>query len=96
MNGLKLILDTNYSDNELDFIEHHHCEIISEWKYPEGSFQEHETPRRMLRYGDILIAEIWDSDESALAWAVMSTGRFRGKYVFTYSCDNLEHLVLGL
>ena len=69
---MRFKLDTNYSGEEMRFLEEHSCNILSEIKLPKTNFSEYEIPRRMIVYGGVYIAEIMDDETGILVWAVLS------------------------
>lgn len=91
---MKFVLDTKYTEAELEFIEKYKCEIISEIKLSKFKFSENETPRRILKYGGVYVAEIYDDESNELVWAVLS--KRKGVYHFSTIYNNLEMLVQGL
>lgn len=83
-------LSSEYSENELDFLNKHGCEILSEIKLP-GNFN-FEIPKRMFVYGGSYIGEIEDGD--GLVWSVLS--KFKGKYHWSECYEDLKSLEDGL
>lgn len=84
---MRFALDTKYSEKELDFINKHNCEIISEMKLSKFNVAENEIPHRMLKYGGTYIAEIYDDESQELVWAVLS--KRKGVYHFSTIYENL-------
>ena len=91
---MKFILDTNYSESERQFLELHHCEILSEIRLSKVKFSEYEIPRRIFRYYGDYIAEIIDDETNRLAWAVLS--KWKGVWSFPAYFDSLETLEQSL
>ena len=91
---MKFVLDTDYSAEELTFLESLGCEILSEIKLSKTKFSEYEIPRRMFRYGGTYIAEIIDDETEGLVWAVLS--KWKGIYHFSACSDSLEDIIQGL
>lgn len=83
-------LNTEYSENELAFLNAHNCEILSEIKLPKSS--DLTFPIRMFIYGSSYIGEI--EDEGELVWAVLS--KFKDKYHWGGCYNNLETLEANL
>ena len=65
--NMKFVLDTKYSEEELEFISKHNCEIISQIKLSKFNFLDNETPQRMIKYGGVYVAEICDYESNKLA-----------------------------
>ena len=59
---MKFIFDTKYSEIELEFLNRHNCQILSEIQLSKTDFPKHEIPRRMFRYGGEYIGEICDGE----------------------------------
>lgn len=92
---MKFKFDTQYSEQEMQFVERHQCEIISEMKMSKTNFRENEMPRRMLKYEGDYVAEIYDDEESnQLVWAVLR--KRKGIYYFSGYYDSLDELEQGL
>lgn len=91
---MKFKLDTNYSEEELQFLAKHNCKILSEIKLSKINFSENEVPRRLFNYGGTYIAEIVDDETGNLVWAVLS--KWKGIYHFSTYYDCLETLEQGL
>ena len=91
---MKFKLDTNYSEEELELLKEHNCEVLSEIKLSKTNFSQYEVPRRMFKYGGTYIAEIIDDETKNLVWAVLS--KWKGVYRFSYYCDCLETLAESL
>lgn len=84
---MKIKLNTEYSEKELDFLKEHNCEILSEIKLP-NHFDD-DIPVRMFIYYGSYIGEIEDS-EDGLVWAVLGKKGWGECYV------DLESLEEGL
>lgn len=91
---MKFRFDTNYTEEEMLFLEYHHCEILSEIKLSKTNFSECEIPRRMFQYGDSYIGEIIDEENDELAWAVLS--KWKGVYHWSEIYPDLKSLEQGL
>lgn len=91
---MKFRLDTNYSEEELQFLAKHNCTLLSEINLSKTNFSEYEVPRRMFNYGRTYIAEIIDDETGKLVWAVLS--KWNGIYHFSTYYDCLETLEQGL
>ena len=78
----------------MQFMEQHHCEILSEIKLTKTNFSECEIPRRMFQYGGIYIGEIIDEENDELAWAVLS--KCKGIYHWSGIYPDLQSLEQGL
>ncbi|NBH73417.1 hypothetical protein D3Z51_15650 [Clostridiaceae bacterium] len=91
---MKFVLDTKYSEKELEFMNRHHCEILPEIKLSKTNFSKYETPRRMLKYGGVYVAEIFDDESNRLVWAVLS--KRKGIYHFSAFFDSLDMLEQSL
>lgn len=87
---MKWKFDTHYSDEELQFLRQHQCEIIAELKLSKAGFLE--IPRRMIRYGGAYFAEI--EDEDGLCWAMLGKSR-KGESVFTSCYADLQSIIEG-
>ena len=87
-------LDTNYSEEELQFISEHDCKILSEITLSKTNFSPYEIPRRMFNYGGTYIAEIIDDETNSPVWAVLS--KWKGVYHFSTYYSSLERLEQGL
>ena len=87
---MKVILDTKYAEMELKFLTRHNCEILSEIKLSKTDFSENKTPRRMFKYGNVYVAEIYDDESTDLVWAVLS--KWKGTYHFSSYYEGLEVL----
>ena len=85
------ILSTDYTPEEMAFIQRHNCEILSEIKLSKVSFPE--TPHRMIKYGGTYIAEITETGEGP-CWAVLE--KFKGKYTLNSCYSDLSVLEKGL
>ena len=82
-------LGTEYSENELAFLNKHSCEILSEIKLPNNF--EFELPKRMFVYYGSYIGEI--EDEDGLVWSVLS--KFKGKFHWSECYSDLKTLEDG-
>lgn len=91
---MKFRLDTNYSEEELQFLAKHNCTLLSEINLSKTNFSEYEVPCRMFKYGGTYIAEIIDDETNRLMWAVLS--KRKGTYHFSGYYDCLEALEQGL
>ena len=91
---MKFVLDTKYSEAELEVIKKHNCEIVSEIKLSKFKFSENETPRRILKYCGTYVAEICDDESNELVWAVLS--KWKGVYHFSGIYGTLDMLEQGL
>lgn len=91
---MRFKLDTKYSEQELQFVDNYHCEILSEIKLSNVHFSEHEIPRRMLKYCGTYVAEIRDDESDDLVWAVLS--KWKGAYHISSYYDSLDALAEGL
>lgn len=91
---MKFILDTEYSEEELEFVNRHNCEILSEIKLSKINFSENEAPHRMLKYYGTYVAEICDDESDALIWAVLA--KKKGVYHFSSCFEDLEVIEQGL
>lgn len=87
---MKFILNTDYSAEELSFIESNRCEIVSEIRFSSVAFTE--KPRRIIRYCGTYVAEIEDDGE--LCWAVL--GKRKGRYQCSELFPDLESMRDGL
>ena len=65
---MKIKLNTEYSEKELNFLKKHNCEILSEIKLP-NHFDD-DIPIRMFIYYGSYIGEINDA-EDGLVWAAL-------------------------
>ena len=91
---MRFVLDTSYSEEELQFLREHDCEILSETKLSKTNFSETETPRRIFKYGRTYIAGILDDEAGEPVWAVLT--KWKGFYRFSDCYDSLEALEQGL
>ncbi|MDE6678955.1 MAG: hypothetical protein K2K02_07925 [Ruminococcus sp.] len=91
---MKFIFSTEYSEEELKWIEEHNCKIMSEIKLSRTDFKENEIPRRMFNYGGSYIGEIFDKEENEFIWAELS--KFKGVYRFSTYWGTLDSLEQGL
>lgn len=91
---IKFRLNTNYSKEELKFLEKHNCEILSEIKLSKTDFSEYGVPRRMFKYGGVYIAEVIDDETKHFAWAVLS--KWKNVYLFSAYYDGFDTLEQGL
>ena len=83
-------LNTEYSEQELAFLNANNCDILSEIKLPDLSGLA--LPTRMFICGSSYIGEIKDDGE--LFWAVLS--KFKGKYHWGECYSDLKALEKGL
>ena len=86
--------NTNYSENELAFLNEHHGEILSKINLSKTDFTEYEIPRRMFRYYGTLVVEIIDDETGDLIWAVLS--KHKGVWHVSSCYDSLKSLEQGL
>lgn len=63
---MKFIFNTDYSEEELKWLEEHNCQILSEIKLSRTNFKENEIPRRMFIYYTTYIGEIFDDEDNEL------------------------------
>ena len=91
---MKFRFSVDYSEEELQFLTAHDCEILSEIRLSKTRFAESETPVRMFRYGGTYIAEVFDEESNCPVWAVLS--KWKGVYHFPAYFDSLEALEQGL
>lgn len=91
---MKFILNTDYSEEELKWLEENNCKILSEIKLSRTNFKENEIPRRMFKYGGAYIGEVLDNEDNEFMWAVLS--KWKGVYNFTYCYESLDTLEQGL
>lgn len=87
---MKFKLDTKYSEQEIEFVNRHNCEILSEIKLSKTKFLGNEIPRRMLIYCDTYVAEICDDESNELVWAILA--KRKGRYYFSSCFDSLDSL----
>lgn len=59
---MKFIFDTNYSEEELEFIKKNNGVILSEIKLSKINFSEIENPRRMICFGRTYVGEVFDEE----------------------------------
>lgn len=53
---MRFQFNTAYTEEELQFLEQHHCEILSGIILSKTNFSEYEMPRRMFQYyGTLLV-----------------------------------------
>ena len=88
--AMKLRLNTEYSEAELDFVNRNSCQILSEIQLSKTSFSAQEAPRRMLKYHGTYVAEICDAGEGGLIWAVLE--KKKGIYHVSSCFEDLEVL----
>lgn len=91
---MKFKLDTNYSEQELEFMDKHNCEILCEVRFSKTNFSGNEIPHRMFIYCDVYVAEIYDDEDDEMVWAVLT--KKKGRYVYSCYLDSLESLELCL
>lgn len=89
---LKFSMD--YSERELEFLQKHGCEILSEMTLSRVDFGKNQFPRRMFRYGGAYIAEMTDEESNDFVWAALS--KWKGVYHFSEYYDSLESLEQGM
>lgn len=87
---MKFTFNTNYTEDELLFIEKHHIKIITELKL--SHLSSTDKPKRMIQYGRTYLAEIEEDGE--LYWAVLD--KWRDKYHFSQYYPDLQSMVDGL
>lgn len=91
---MKFKLDTNYTKEELLFLEKYNCEILSEIKLSKISLSENEIPKRIFKYGGEYIAEIIDDEFAQFIWGILS--KRKGVWHIREYYDSLESLEEGL
>ncbi|MCX4379034.1 MAG: hypothetical protein OSJ61_23165 [Lachnospiraceae bacterium] len=91
---MKFQFDTNYTEEEMQFLKLHHCQILSEIKLSRTSFSKSEIPRRMFQYYGTYVGEIVDDESDRLAWAVLSI--WKGAYHWSGIYSDLWSLEQGL
>ena len=91
---MKFQFDINYTEEEMQFLEYHHCEILSDIKLSGTNFSGNEIPRRMFRYYGTYIGEIIDDEYDELVWAVLS--KWKGVYHWSGMYPDLQSLEQGL
>lgn len=91
---MRFQFDTNYTEKELQFLEKHHCKILSEIILSKTNFSESEIPRRMFHYYGTYIGEIIDDENDELVWAVLS--KWKGVYHWSALYSDLQSLEQGL
>ncbi len=91
---MKFIFSTEYSEEELKWLEEHNCKIMSEIKLSRTNFKENEIPRRMFNYGGMYIGEIFDEEYNQFIWGVLS--KWKKVYHFSDCYHSLEALDEGL
>ncbi|MDE6426830.1 MAG: hypothetical protein K2K89_11965 [Ruminococcus sp.] len=91
---MKFIFNTDYSEEELKWLEEHDCKILSEIKLSRTNFKENEIPRRMFNYGGLYIGEVFDDEDNEFIWAELS--KFKGVYRFSTYWGTLDSLEQGL
>lgn len=91
---MKFIFDTKYSEIELEFLNRHNCQILSEIQLSKTDFSKHEIPRRMFRYGGEYIGEICHGESGGYVWAVLS--KWKSVYRFTSYYEDLQALEQNL
>lgn len=87
---MRFILNTDYSAEEMSFIERNRCEIVPEIRLSNVAFIER--PVRMIRYCGTYVAEIEDDGE--LCWAILE--KWKGQYHFSQLFPDLESMQDGL
>lgn len=91
---MKFQFSIEYTEEEMQFLEQHHCKILSELKLSGTCFSEYDTPHRMFQYYDTYIGEIIDDESKELVWAVLS--KWSGKYHWSGMYSDLQALEQGL
>lgn len=91
---MRFQLNTNYTEEELQFLEEHHCEILSEIKLSRTNFSKYEIPRRMFQYYGTYIGEIIDDENNESIWAVLS--KWKGVYRWSALYADSQSLEQGL
>lgn len=91
---MKFIFDTNYSEEELEFIKENNGVILSEIKLSKTNFSENENPRGMICFGGTYVGEVFDEENKDFSWAVLS--KWKGVYQFTSYYSALQQLEQGL
>lgn len=91
---MKYALETTFNEEELIFIEENKCEILSEIKLSKTKFKENQTPRRIIKYGGMYIAEIIDDEDNQFMWAVLS--KYKGFWHYSYCYETLEDMRDGI
>lgn len=91
---MRLQFTTDYTENEMQFLEQNHCKILSEIKLSMTNFSEYDTPRRMFEYCNTYIGEIFDDENDQLVWAVLS--KYKGVYRWSGMYTDLQSLEQGL
>lgn len=86
---MRFILNTDYSAEELSFIERNRCEIVPKIRLSNVAFTER--PVRMIRYCGTYVAEIEDDGE--LCWAILE--KWKGLYHFSQLFPDLESMQDG-
>ncbi|MDE7203123.1 MAG: hypothetical protein K2O91_14755 [Lachnospiraceae bacterium] len=78
----------------MQFLEYHHCEILSEINLSKTHFSNYETPRRMFQYDGTYIGKIINDENYELAWAGLSNRK--GVYHWSGLYSDLQFLEQGL
>lgn len=87
-------MDSDYTKEELLFLEKYDCEILSEIKLSRTNFSENEIPKRIFKYGGEYIAEIIDDESNQFIWGILS--KWKGIWHIREYYDSLESLEEGL
>lgn len=91
---MRFQFDTDYTEEELQFLKQHHCKILSEIKLSKTNFSAYELPRRMFQYYGTYVGEIIDEENNELVWAVLS--KWKGIYHWSAVYADLQSLEQGL
>lgn len=91
---MRFQFSTEYTKEEMQFLEQHHCKVLSEMKLSRTNFSEFDTPRRMFQYYGTYIGEIIDDESNELAWAVLS--KWKGVYHWSGMYSDLHALEQGV
>lgn len=90
---MKFIFNTDYSEEELKWLDEHNCKIMSEIKLSRTNFKENGIPRRMFKYGGAYIGEILDSEYNEFMWGVLT--KWRKVWCFYDFYESLDALYEG-
>ena len=91
---MQLRLDTNYTKEELIFLDKYNCEILSEIKLSRTNFSENDIPKRIFKFGGVYIAEVIDDESNQFIWGVLS--KWKGVWYIREYYDSLKSLEEGL
>lgn len=91
---MKFKFSTDYSEEEMKWLEENNAEIMSEIKLSRVDFSESGTPRRMFKYGGAYVGEVFDSEYNEFGWAVLS--KWKGVYRLDDYYGTLDSLEQGL